>query len=463
MILSCGQAARQTAGREEREHTMNIFVKLMWLQLFAEAGTLVNATGNYVNAYTGETQAFAGANSFDPTLKTFYDTELLENARTSMYYAQFAKRQPLPKNHGGTVEWRKWNTFARAGKLQEGVIPTGQKFGITNLIGSIDQYGTYTAITDKLELRAYDPVILGATEEMGASAAETQEWLIRQSLLAGTNVLYCDNVTVTQSSDELTYAFESTPTDQAGMKASNNVFSLMTGAMVARAATLLKKNKVPKIGGYYYAVIHPSVVEDLRACKGWMEAHKYAQPEEIYNGEVGKLHGVRFIEDEFAPVLKGGPLASDSTGLKVAAAVSTASDTITFDGGTVAAGALVGRQVTVGGKLVTVTANTASALTVTPKITAVDNADILPGEGAAGNAAAYATFFFGKDGFGIIDPEGGALEMIVHDKDEIGGPLNQFSTVGYKFETNGATMLYPERVLRVMSCSYRYSATDEAN
>ena len=62
----------------------------------------------------------------------------------------------------------------------------------------------------------------------------------------------------------------------------------------------------------------------------------------------------------------------------------------------------------------------------------------------------------------FIDPEGGALEMIIHDKGEIGGPLNQFSTIGYKFETNGATILYPERMLRVMSVS-SFSATDEVN
>ena len=29
------------------------------LQLFADAGSLVNATGNYVNAYDGNTTAFA--------------------------------------------------------------------------------------------------------------------------------------------------------------------------------------------------------------------------------------------------------------------------------------------------------------------------------------------------------------------------------------------------------------------
>lgn len=76
------------------------------LQLFADAGTLVNATGNYVNAYTGDTTPFDAQNSLSGELKTFYDTELLENARVELYYAQFAKKQPLPNGRGKTVEWR---------------------------------------------------------------------------------------------------------------------------------------------------------------------------------------------------------------------------------------------------------------------------------------------------------------------------------------------------------------------
>ena len=341
---------------------------------------MVNATGGFVNASTGEQTAFDNGHSLTAELKAFYDTELLENARTELFYAQFAKRQPLPANHKGQVEWRKWNTFERAPKLTEGVIPTGQKFGVTTVTGSVDQYGTYTSITDKLELRAYDDVILGATEEMGASAAETQEKLIRDALLLGTNVLYCDNITLA------TGAVASTPTSCAQMEASATAMSMLTPAMINKAVTIMKKNRVPRINGRYYAVIHPSVAHDLRACEGWIEAHKYASPEELFNGEIGELHGVRFIEDVFAPVIRE--------------------------------------------------------------------------EGAS--IAVYASYFFGKDSFGIIDPEGGALEMIIHDKGEIGGPLNQFSTIGYKFETNGATILYPERLLRVMSTS-SFSATDEAN
>jgi N4-gp56 family major capsid protein len=428
------------------------------IQFFADAGTLVNATGNYVNAYTGDTTSFDSAHTLAPELKEFYDTELLENARVEQFYAQFGKKQPLPKNHKGTVEWRKWNTFETAGQLVEGVIPSGQKFGVTSLTGNVNQYGTYTAITDKLELRAYDDVILGATEEMGASAAETQEKLIRDALLAGTNVLYADKITLANGAVA--------PITSAAALVDNDTYACrLTPEVVNKAVTILKKNRVPRINGKYAAVIHPSVAEDLRNSDGWIEAHKYAAPEEIFNGEIGELHGVRFIEDVFAPVISGADLASDSRTLTLSANISGAVTSISFSGGTVAEDALIGRKIMINGVVATVTDNTASAITVASTNFGSGTSGttkIYPGEGGLDGAAIYATFFFGKDSFGIIDPEGGALQMIIHDKGEIGGPLDQFSTIGYKFETNGATILYQERLLRCMSTS-SYSGVDEAN
>lgn len=359
-----------------------IFITLasLGLQMFADAGTSVNATTGMVNAYTGEHTA---SSAMSAELKTFYDTELLENARVEMFYAQFGKKQKLPANRGKGVEWRKWNTFARATKLQEGVIPTGQPFGSTVKTAAIDQYGTYASITDQLELHAYDDVILGATVEMGASAAETQEVLIRDALLVGTNVMYCPNITLADGT-----VSGAVPTSPAEMECTATVMSALTPDVVAQAVTIMKKNRVPTINGKYYAVITPSVAYDLRKSKEWIEAHKYAKPEEIFNGEIGELHGCRFIEDVFAPIL---------------------GDTYK---------------------------NKAGGVT-------------------------YANYFFGLDAFGIIDPEGGALQMIVKSKEQAGGPLDQYSTIGYKFET-GATILYPERLLRVMSCS-SYSSTDEPN
>ncbi len=430
------------------------------LQLFAEAGTLVNATGNYVNAYTGATEAFDSAHTLAPQIKDYYDTELLENARIDTYYAQFAKRVNLPAGHGGSVEFRKWNTFDRAGQLQEGVIPSGQKFGQTKLTAAVNQFGTYTTVSDRLEYKAHDDIIGGATEEMGASLAETQEALIRDALFAGTNVLYANKVTLADGT------VGPAPTAQTGLVDNATYSCRMTAELVNKAATKLKKDKVPKINGKYYAVIHPSVAEDLRNSEGWLEAHKYAAPGEIFNGEIGELHGVRFIEDTFAPVFHGEDLASDNRTLAInyASGYSGAITSVAFDGGTVAEDELIGRVICINGKTAVITDNTASTLTFasTDFGSITDNTVIYPGEGGGEGIAVYATYFFGKDGFAIINPAQGGAEMIVHDKSEIGGPLNQFSTIGYKFETNGATILYQERVLRVMSTS-SYSGTDESN
>ena len=429
------------------------------IQFFADAGTLVNATGNYVNAYTGDTTSFDSRNTLAAEMKDFYDTTLLENTRVDLFYAQFAQRTPLPAGHSGVVEWRKFNTFAPATKLTEGVIPAGQKFGMSYITGNIAQYGTYTAITDKLELRAYDPIISAASTEMAASAAETQERLVRDALYVGTNVMYCDNLTAA------TGAPYNTPTSNTGILYNATYVNKLTPTMVNRVATKMRKDKVPTIGGKYVAVIHPSVTYDLRQSDEWIEAHKYSEATEIFNGEIGELHGVRFIEDPFAPVFTGEDLASDTRTLTVnAAAGLSGATTVPFDGSAagVAADALIGRYVIINGTRTKITDNTASQLTVDTAVTCADNAVIYPGEGGGEGVAVYATYFFGMDAFAIIDPDGGALEMIVHDKSEIGGPLNQFSTIGYKFETNGATILYPERIVRVMSSSW-YGDKDESN
>ena len=342
------------------------------LQYFADAGTLVNTTQNYVNAYDGTPTEFSGADSLSSTMKTYYDTELLENARPELVHAQFGRKQALPANRGKNVEWRKWNTLADASQLTEGVIPTGQKLGQSSINAGISQYGTYVSVSDQLELHAIDDVILGATEELGASAGNTMDKLIRNVLVQGTAVIYADKIGADGAVTEVTAR-----TDLDGT-------AKLTPTMINKAVTYLKKMKVPRFSdGKYVAIIHPSVAYDLRQSDEWIEAHKYASAKEIYTGEIGELHGVRFVETTEAKI-------------------------VTSTGG-----------------------------------------------------AVYLTLFLGKDAFGEIDPDGAGMEMIIKDKSEVGGPLNQFSTIGYKFST-ATKILYEDRMVRVESCS-EYSDVDEEN
>jgi N4-gp56 family major capsid protein len=86
--------------------------------------------------------------SMSPTMKTFYDTALLENARAVLIFDQFGDHQ---KMKGNKVEWRKFNTFAKAlTPLVEGVIPDGSTFGMSYIEATTSQHGDYTTVSDRL-------------------------------------------------------------------------------------------------------------------------------------------------------------------------------------------------------------------------------------------------------------------------------------------------------------------------
>lgn len=304
---------------------------------------------------------------------------MLENTRDKLVFHQLGRKQKLPANHGRTIEWRKWNKLPDIRELQEGVIPTGLKLGATDLSVSLKQYGDFVAVTDLLDLHAIDDVILGATEELSAAGALTMDKLTRAVLMTGTNAMYADKVTKATG-------LKTAVNDISGLTESATDVCHFTADTVAKAVTLLRKLDCPFYSGNkYMAIIHPSCTYDLRSDKDWIEAHKYSQTTEIFNGEIGELHGMRFVESNLAPVMAGG----------------------------------------------------------------------------ANSAKVYATLVFGKDAFAVVDPEGAGMRTIVKSREQVGGPLEQFSTVGCKFET-AAKILYPDRLLRIMSTS-SYSTVDAAN
>ena len=383
--------------------------------------------------------------SMAPTMKTFYERTLLENARAEMVFSKFGKRVPMK---GNKIEFRKFNTFPKAlVPLTEGVIPTGQNFGMTYIEADTNQHGDYVALSDRLQLEAFDDTIYGATEEMGAAEGETYDILTRNKIIAGTNVVYAE--------------YSGTPaTSRTGITTNHK----LTPTLINKVATWMKKNHVPKDNGYWVWLIHPSQSYDLRESSEWKEFHKYDDVAPIFNGEIGTLHGFRFVENTNVKVYKGADLASDARNLALNGAVTAgAATSITVDGGTLTTDSLKGRVILFGNNKVTVTANNATTISFASTVleAVADDAPVYPGEGGAAGTAVYASLALGKDGYGVLDPEGEGMEMIIKDRSEIGGPLEQFSTVGYKF-CHGAIILYQERVLRVETGS-SFGDDDEEN
>ena len=401
-------------------------------------------------------QLFAGDMNTQTTgglsaaMKTYYGMELLENAKPQLVHNQFAATKPLPVGGGKTVEWRKFGAFDKAlTPLTEGVTPDGSGISVSYITKEGSQYGDYTTVSDMLDLTAIDDVVLEITDRHGANMGLTLDTVTRNEIQQGNQVIYAPKINDDGSKTEITSRY------------ALNDRCKISGELVAKAATALKKMNAPKFNGKYICIIHPSVAYDLRQDESWIAAHQYAAATELFDGEIGELHGVRFVETTEAKIFCGEDLASDSRTLLVNGAVN-AGKTVSFDGGTVAAGALAGRYVLIGGERAKVVSNTASAMTLDKNVTAADNAVIYPGEGGAEGMAVYGCLFIGKDAYGVVDLSEGT-EVIVKPRGSGGtaDPLDQRSSVGWK-GVHAAAILYDEYMVRV-ECGSSYSKQDKGN
>ena len=385
--------------------------------------------------------------------KTFYDKELIRTAEPQLVHDQFAQKRPIPKNGGQSVEFRQFGDLPKAlTPLTEGVTPNGKKLSATAKTATVSQDGDYVTISDKLDLTAIDPVALEAVDVIGKQMGLTLDTVTRNKLHQGLQVMYAP---LRSSAGAETEVSSRSKLDKS---------AVLTVKLVQQARTELKAMNVSTFDdGCYVMIIHPYSAYDLKRDPEWRKPHEYADTRQLYNGEVGMVDGVRFVETSEAKIYCGEDLASNSRTLTVNGAVSSAGKTVNFDGGTVAANALAGRYVLIGDKRVKVVSNTTSALTLDTAITAEDNAVIYPGEGGAGGGAVFGNLIFGKNAYGVTEIEGGGAETIIKPKGSAGtaDPLNQRSTVGWK-AIKTAEILVDFYMMRV-ECGSAYSARARAN
>lgn len=237
-----------------------------------------------------------GTSTLSAEMKTYYDKELLDEAEPELVHDQFGQERNIPKNGGKTIEFRKFSSLPKATTpLTEGVTPDGKTLTVTASTATVNQYGDYVAISDQLELTAIDNTLVETVALLGSQAGRTLDTVTREILNAGTNVMYAPKL-----------AANGTETAVAS-RAAITTECKFTPTVVARAAAILKAANAKKIDGSYVCIIHPYLAEELmaEAGKAWIDIVKYKDTEKIYNGEIGKLFGVRFVESTEAKIWKG--------------------------------------------------------------------------------------------------------------------------------------------------------------
>lgn len=233
--------------------------------------TLLNGTGNDIS----------------PTIQTYYDKKLLDRLVSNFVHFQFGQKRPIPKMGGKTINFRKFTSLNPATTvLTEGTTPTGSNINITQITASPNQYGNFVEVSDVLDMVAIDPVLDEMADVLGEQAAETLDVITRNTLVtSGTNLQFANG-----------------KTSNATIAAAD----VLTVTEIRKAIRTLKNGKAkPLADGYYIAIVHPNAVYDLQGDSAWVNASQYAGSTQIFNGEIGKLYGVRFVESPNAHTFGG--------------------------------------------------------------------------------------------------------------------------------------------------------------
>lgn len=379
------------------------------------------------------------------SIRAFYDQNLILHAKPALVHDQFGQKRNIPKNGGKKIIFRKLSPLPKAMQpLTEGVTPTGNELTWSTMEASLEQYGDYITVSDVVQTTAIDDTLVEAGEILAMQAGETMDAISREVLNAGNNVQYGEGA-LTRSA-------------LTGGKESGNHY--LTVDAVKMAVRTLKRNNAKKINGYYVGIIHPDVAYDLMSDPLWEQVKTYSDPEDMYQGEIGRIHGVRFVETSEAKVFQAEDLSAASrtfTVSSVSGKVITVSQSFTAED----AAALVNRKIIINGVVYTVTeaSNTNSTLTVketlaTGSLVPAASNPVYPGEAGAEGRNVYSTLIIGANAYGVTEIEGGGLRNIVKPLGSGGtaDPLDQRATTGWK-ALKTTKILVDEYMVRVETAS----------
>lgn len=209
-------------------------------------------------------------------MQTYYDKLFISMVQRSQIMEQGSQKRPLPAGSGKVVYFQRYSPLALISTPPtEGQNPNAVDLSATNVSCTVAEYASFTTISKLLSLTAIDPKMKGAVEVMGINAGESRDALIRAELDNGTAQLAGANTAISDV-------------------AASDTFSAKEVRSAVKTLKLAKAMKYDD--GYFLGKTNPYGSYALMGDSTWVNAHTYKDGENLYKGELGRLHGVRFIE-----------------------------------------------------------------------------------------------------------------------------------------------------------------------
>lgn len=238
-----------------------------------------------------------------PAIKNrYYDTLFLRVAEAKFVHKQLGQlnRKIEQGQNGfgtGAVYWTRWTNLPLVTAGQgEGVPTTAVQMTATNVTGTTAQYDAAVSISDLMAYTSFGDVMKEAISRLAYNAGQSIDTVVR-------NV-----VALSGTLQAATGAAHWTAIPATGV---------LSIAEIKKAVRTLRRNDTMETdGGLFVAAVHPDALYDIMTDSttgGWIDANKYdsATSEKLFKGEVGKLHGVRFLETSNGYV-RGSSCATNS-------------------------------------------------------------------------------------------------------------------------------------------------------
>jgi len=234
--------------------------------------------------------SFSGMHSTDiaPRIGVYLVAKMLEHARPRAILEKFGRKQPLPKNKGLTLKYRRPVPLTiNPQALQEGVTPAPSAIDYEDVNATIVQYGNWISLTDVIMETYEDPMLRDAAELLGEQAVGTKELVIWNEIRSGSQVIYSgtatqrNQVTATLSELELRQA-------QKELKKA-------LGKQLTRQINATDKVATEPVAPAFLGFGNTSLEGDLRDLSGFVPREKYASGQLIDEMEIGKFEDIRFI------------------------------------------------------------------------------------------------------------------------------------------------------------------------
>lgn len=237
------------------------------------------------------------------SIQRHFSKDLLDRIKLSLVYSEYGLKSPLPSKAGSkSMRMFRFDKPSIAGvqKITTEGVPlasnTYRQLNLDYVDVDLDQYVQSISITDVADAVSLFNLVGQANLQNSEDAALHLDTLTQFELAISTGTVG----NVNYATKNFVYAQADANYAAVYNAGTRNAAHILTATNILDSATMLKTKMAPKINGSYVMAAPPQVTRDIMNGAGsnttWVDVSKYSAATQLFNGEVGKLYGVRVVE-----------------------------------------------------------------------------------------------------------------------------------------------------------------------